>query len=311
MIRAIFIYTLLVVIVGCASHNPEIVQDDFSDVLPNDTAAPSSKKVTKSYSSYSNSIRRVAWVEGDFQNGYQSNRNVAVEKLQQFTQAPDEKDTDKYLDYIATLGAAGRFSESEKLLKVYIKKYPQEKRAVFLLAVHYARTKRIPLAQYLFQQLERDSEFSFKSVVLNNLGMLALQEKNKEGAIEYFEKATKATPPTAAPYVNLGSFYLQSRSYGSAEKLFRQAVAIDGDFEDAVLGLGVSLEGIGKAEEAHQVYAAFLESHTESLSVLFNDAVVLGSKLNQKEQAAQMMLRYIQRGGKETAKAQGIIQTWR
>ena len=140
---------------------------------------------------------------------------------------------------------------------------------------------------------------------------MALQDKNRPLAITYFEKAVKAQPPTAAPYVNLGALYLQSRSYHDALPLFSKAYEIDSDFEDAALGYGVALEGTGKLDEAHKVYAEYSDSHPNSLSTLYNNAIVLGNRLKKRDEAAQLMLRYIQRGGKETAKAHEIIQTWR
>jgi len=257
-------------------------------------------------------LRYLAWLEGDYQSAYEPHRDVAAEKLHKFGgKVPDVADTEEYLKYLSLLDASGRTTEAGKLLKNYLGKHPNEKRAVFLLGVHYQRAKKKELAHYIFSTLEKDTKFAWRSLVLNNLGMMAFQEKNREKAIDLFEKATKSQPPTAAPHVNLGSLYLQSRSYADAEALFRKALDIDDEFEDAALGLGASLEGQAKFAEAHQVYASFLNDNPDGLSVLYSDAVILGNRLKQRDAAAEMMLRYIQRGGKETAKAHDIIQTWR
>lgn len=254
--------------------------------------------------------RFLAWFEGDLQTNYQTNREVAEAKLSGL-QAPALSDSDEYLEYLSLLDASGRTGEAEKKIKEYLKKFPQDKRGVFLLAVHSHRVQKKELATYFFAQLEKDNSFVWKSLLYNNLGMIALQDKNKEQAISYFEKATTAEPKTAAPHVNLGAIYLQARNYSSAEKFFRSAVGIDSEFEDAALGLGLCLEGQGKFEEAHKVYSDMLAANTESLSVLYNDAILLGNRLNRKEEASQLMLRYVQRGGKEAARAQQIIQSWR
>ena len=256
--------------------------------------------------------RYLAWLEGNYQTDYEPDRKVASEKAKRWdSKAPDMAETEEYLEYLSTRDASGKASDSEKLLKQFLSRNPNEKRAVFLLGVHYLRGKRRELAQYFFSQLEKDPKFVWKSLLYNNLGMIALQDKNRDLAIDYFEKATKAQPPTAAPFVNLGALYLQSRSFVDAEPLFRKALDIDDEFEDAALGLGVCLEAQGKFNEAHKVYASFLSDNPDGLSVLYNDAVVLGSRLKQREQAAEMMLRYIQRGGKETARAHEMIQSWR
>lgn len=256
--------------------------------------------------------RYVAWIEGDLQTGYGIDAQEATRELSEWEgSAPEMQDTDKYLEYLSVLDASGRGPEAEGKIKTYLAKFPSEKRGVFLLAVHYMRARKKELAAYFFKELEKDKAFKWRSLVLNNLGMLALEEKNRIAAVDYFEKATHSSPPHAAPLVNLGAIYLQSRSYSDAENLFRRAAELDKEFEDAVLGLGVALEGQKKFEEAHRVYTEFMSANSNALSVVYNDAILLGNQLRQKEQAAQLMLRYIQHGGKESAKAHDAMQTWR
>lgn len=255
--------------------------------------------------------RHLAWLEGDLQNDYEPDRKIAEEKLKKLEGKVEGADVDTQLEYLSVLDASGKTTEAEKKIKAFLAANPDNKRAVFLLGAHYLRTKKKELARFLFAQLEKDSSFSWKSLLYNNLGMLALQEKNRRGAMDYFEKAVKAEPPTAAPLVNLGALYLQSRSYEMAHPLFERAVSIDDEMEDAYLGLGASLEGLGKFEEAHRVYANALSKNSNALSALYNDSVILGNRLKRRAEAAEQMLRYIQRGGKETAKAHEIIQGWR
>ena len=256
--------------------------------------------------------RRVAWMEGDVENDFEPNRKVAEARVSTWEgKIPEVADGDKFLEYAATLGAAGQNALAEKKLREYLAKNPKDKKAVFVLAGQYLRTNRKELATYLYQQLEKENEFPWKASLLNNLGLLALRDKNRILALDYLDRATKASPASAAPLVNLGSIYLQSRSWLDAEKLFARAREIDASFEDASLGLGLSLEGQGKLEEAHAVYGEHLSNNAEASSVLFNDAVLLGSRLKRKEEAAQLMQRYLQRGGKETARAHEFIQNWR
>lgn len=323
MIKKIFLMVVVVVLVSCSSKqvahkgNCEDVLVRMSNsgktkencrksmmALCTDEIDPIQAKMAP--------MRYLAWMEGTYQTSYEPDRVVAAEKLQKYDgKVPEISETEEYLKYLSVLDASGRTTEAEKFIKTYLGKFPNEKRAVFLLAVHYQRTKKKELAQYLFATLEKDAKFPWRSLVLNNLGMMAFQERNRDRAMDLFERATKAQPPTAAPFVNLGSLYLQSRSYLDAEALFRRAKDIDGEFEDASLGLGSALEGQGKFAEAHQVYASYLSDNPDGLSVLYNDALVLGNRLKQKDEAAEMMLRYIQRGGKETAKAHDVMQNWR
>ncbi len=275
-------------------------------------ASCSSSQVANKDASSGGVARYLAWYDGDYQTDYKADRAVADSRLAQLEASPPKvDDEDTYLEYISLLDADGRYPDALQKIRAFLDANPNDKRAVFLLAVHYWRVQKKELAQYFFAQLEKDDKFPWRSLLLNDLGMIALQDHNRPKAIDYFEKATKASPATAAPFVNLGALYLQSHSWSAAEPMFVKARGLDEDFEDASLGLGVALEGQGKFDEANQVYSAFMSGHPGSHSVLYNDAMLLGNRLNRKEEAAQLMLRYVQSGGKETAKAQEIIQSWR
>jgi Flp pilus assembly protein TadD len=308
--QALVTVVSLLALSACAGHSTKETVSDTT--TPGPCEYRSMEERGQPEPAFSCVFRRDAWLEGEVQTGYEPDRNLAEEKLKKTeSSVPDQADTEKYLEYLSLLDASGRASKAEAEIKAYLFKHPHEKRALFLLGVHYMRAKKKDLAQYFFSQLEKDAKFPAKSVLFNNLGMLALGDGNRPEAIEYFEKATKAEPPTAAPFVNLGALYLQSHSYADAEKMFTRAHEIDGDFEDAILGLGSALEGLGKFAEAHNAYTSYMQGHSDALSVLYNDATILGNRLKQKELASQEMLRYIQRGGRESAKAHENLQNWR
>ncbi len=215
----------------------------------------------------------------------------------------------RYLEYLESQAGVGE--ATEKKLKEYLVKNPGDKKALYLLALHFQKAKKTELALFFYGQLEKDSNFRAKSLILNNLGLMALQDRDRELAFSYFERATKEEPNLAAAYANLGALHLQSRSFAEAERVFRKAEAFDRDFEEAALGLGVALEGQGKFEAAHEIYTEFLDDNGKALAVLFNDALILGNRLGQKEKALELMTRYLQNGGKESSKAQETIRNWR
>lgn len=257
-------------------------------------------------------MRYPAWLDGDYQSSYRGNRKALSEKLEKWTvKPPAATDTDEYLEYLSTLDAAGRAKEAGEKIRKYLKDHPKETRAAFILAVHSLRTGNRELAEYFFARLEKDETFPWKSMLYNNQGMLALKDGDRYRAIAFFEKAAAAKPPIAAPHVNLGSLYLRSGNYADAEKAFFLATKLDEDFEDAFLGWGGALEGLGQFDKAHQVYADFLGGHPDAMSVAYNDAILLGNRLNRKTEAAELLVRYVRRGGKESAKAQEFIQNWR
>lgn len=252
------------------------------------------------------------WFDGESSTDFDPYRKILSEKLEESESDKEEPlDNEKYLDYLAMLDAGGKKGSVEAKIKAFIAKNPDEKRGLFLLGVHYMRTKRKELASHFFGVLEKDPQFSWKSLLYNNLGMMSLQDKDREKAMSYFDKAVNAEPAIAAPRVNLASFYLQSKSYADAQPLFKRALELDKDFEDAALGLGLCYEAQGKFNEAHKVYSDFYDAHPNALTVLYNDALILGRNLGKKEEASEIMLRYIQRGGKESAKAHEMMQGWR
>lgn len=255
--------------------------------------------------------RYLAWLEGDYQNNYEPSREVAAQRMKRWEgEVPSVENTDEYLEYLSLLDATNP-REGEGKIKSYLAKNAGEKRAVFLLGVHYMRARMQEMANYFFNQLEKDNSFAWKSLLYNNLGMLALRDGNRVQAMDYFEKALGAAPRIAAPYVNLGAIYLQGRNYADAEKTFATAVQVDGEFEDAVLGLGSAQEGSGKFAEAWETYKSFIDRNPGAVSTLYNASLVLGNRLGRTADAEALMQRYIQRGGKETAGAQKMIEIWR
>ncbi|MBI4404778.1 MAG: tetratricopeptide repeat protein [Deltaproteobacteria bacterium] len=256
-------------------------------------------------------LRYLAWLEGTVQTDYDVDKKAIQSRLEVFRNSPPlATDVETYLEYLSVLDASDS-ARADKEIKQFAANHPGEKRLAFLLAVHYLRANKKELAAYYFHQLEKDPHFPWKSLLYNNLGLLALKDGNRILAMDYLDRAIKATPAVAAPFVNLGAIYLHSRSYADAGKLFVRALEIDDDFEDAALGLGGSLEGQGKYEEAHSIYSDFIASHPNALSALYNDSVILGKRLKRQQEASQQLLRYVQRGGKESARAQEMLQSWR
>jgi tetratricopeptide (TPR) repeat protein len=224
---------------------------------------------------------------------------------------PSIESAEDYLDYLINLSASGKNPEAEGKIKKYLTRYPEEKRAVFLLGVNYLRNKKRELANYFFNQLDKSSGFKWRSLVNNNLGMLALQDKNRIQAISLFEKATQEEPENAAALMNLGSLYEEGADTKDSLKLFEKAFGLSPESEDAVLGYGIALEGEGQYEKAAKVYQAFIADNPNAVSPLFNYSILLGNRLKRREEAAQIMLRYIQKGGKQTARAHEIMKSWR
>lgn len=231
--------------------------------------------------------------------GKASNEEIDINK-------PDEA-----IEKLTAIVSFGKAGQAEGLIKKFLIRYPEDKRAIFLLASEYLKRGKKELASYFLGQLEKEGSFSWRGLVSNNLGMLALQDKNRIQAIGLFERAASEPPPHPYALVNLGSLYLEGFGFKDALPLFEKAVELDPNNEDAVLGLALALEGAGNVEKAAEVYDRFISENPNATTVLFNYSILLGNSLKKRDQAAQIMLRYIQRGGKESPRAHEIMKNWR
>jgi tetratricopeptide (TPR) repeat protein len=225
--------------------------------------------------------------------------------------APEPTDKKNFLAYIATIDTQGRVADVEKKLRAYLAANPNDAIAQFLYANHSWRTGKKEMAYFFWSKLEKDSDFEWKSLLYNQYGAIALGEKRPLVAMDWFEKATEASPAYAPAFVNLGALYLESGSYRDAEVLFLRATQQNDKWEEAALGLGSALEGQGKFQEASSYYSDFVGDNSNALQALYNHAVLLGNRLGQREKASKLMMQYLQRGGKDTARAQKILGTWR
>jgi TolA-binding protein len=225
--------------------------------------------------------------------------------------APEPKDVDNYLAYLASIDSVNRSQEVEKRLTAFMAENPKDLRAQFIFANHSWRTGNREMARFFYSKLEKEPEFEWRSLLLNQYGTIALEEKRPVVAADWFEKAMESQPQYAPVFVNLGSMYLESGNYRDAEVLFLRATKMDSAWEDAAVGLGSALEGQGKFQEAAETYAEFLSDNSDALQALYNHALILGNRLNQRVKASQLMLQYLQKGGKDTVRAQKILGTWR
>jgi len=215
------------------------------------------------------------------------------------------------IETLVRVVSTGKAGQAQGAIKKYLIRYPEDKRAVYLLAADYLRLGKKDLAQYFFDQLEKDPAFQWKGLINNNLGLMAYQEKNRVQATALFEKAIEQSPPHPSALINLGSLYLEGYGFKDALPVFEKAVELNSNNEDAILGLGLSYEGVNEHEKAAKAYDQFISDNPNASQALFNYSILLGNVLKQRERAAQMMLRYIQRGGKEAGRAHEIMKTWR
>ena len=70
---------------------------------------------------------------------------------------------------------------------------------------------------------------------------------------KYLQKAVKINPNSKYAYLELGNFYLKNKEYTLANENFKNAVLIDGNFFEALMGLGISYVEEGNLSDGIKV----------------------------------------------------------
>ncbi|MBT9547282.1 MAG: tetratricopeptide repeat protein [Candidatus Sericytochromatia bacterium] len=138
---------------------------------------------------------------------------------------------------------------------------------------HTARTgqplneaeKQIYAWIYLREELQKDPN---NVNVLNDLGRLALKEKDPDEALDYLEKAIALAPEHPSVMFNLGLLKLQTQDYAEAADLFKNVLTVDPHHPKAAFNLGKSLQHLGKKAEAKAIWTDLLKLHPDDLQVL-------------------------------------------
>lgn len=102
------------------------------------------------------------------------------------------------------------------------------------------------------------------ALVLNRLGRVYLNLKDKGSAKEYYRQATVAEPAWISPWVNFGAICLDLNDPYSAEPALRQAIGIDAQKASAHNLLGQALERQTRLCEAMAEYSTALELATSN-----------------------------------------------
>ena len=107
---------------------------------------------------------------------------------------------------------------------------------------------------------------------LNNLGTAYLASENWDKAIECFEELTRdllyATPHFA--FTNLGFAYYQKKNYPLAEKYYLEALKIEPGFDLALRGLGRTFVAMGRITDAVEVFERAVRSSPRFAQLYFD-----------------------------------------
>jgi tetratricopeptide (TPR) repeat protein len=112
------------------------------------------------------------------------------------------------------------------------------------------------------------------SLVLNRLGRVYVNLKDKGNAREFYRQATVAEPGWIWPWINLGAVYLDLNDPNAAEPALRKAIGLDSQKAFAHNLLGQALEKQSRACEALEEYSTALELVTSNPTNTVNSDVL-------------------------------------
>jgi tetratricopeptide (TPR) repeat protein len=104
--------------------------------------------------------------------------------------------------------------------------------------------------------------------ILNDLGSLALKEKDPDEAQGYLDQAAELAPEHPSVLFNLGLLKLQTQDYAEAAELFKKVLKVEADHSKAAFNLGWALQQLGKKAEAKAIWTDLLKLHPDDLQIL-------------------------------------------
>jgi tetratricopeptide (TPR) repeat protein len=107
------------------------------------------------------------------------------------------------------------------------------------------------------------------SPLLNNLGILFMQNDNLKEAIPKFERAILLQPQSSAPYINLAGLLLrEQRNTAKAIDLLEQAVQIDNQNPLSLQSLGFAYRKMNLFGKAYRQYQSALSLRSKNIYTL-------------------------------------------
>lgn len=206
-----------------------------------------------------------------------------------------------------SLNKIGRYKESVESLEKFIQLNPKDDQALFYYANSLNKVGQKGKALEIYNQVLRLTK-SESHRVLNNMGLIYVDLKEYDNAIESFERALNVNPQYTAALLNIsgpllelgkydealesinkvlntrpegqysdrawynrGLLLLRKEQYSEAKGAFEKALSINGSNYDAMNNLAIALKHLKKYDEA-------LDNLDKILSKNPNDTYALGNK---------------------------------
>ncbi len=113
-------------------------------------------------------------------------------------------------------------------LQEIARKYPEEKRVHFDLALYYmGKDKNDDAKEELIKAIELDPRYGY---ALNQLAYLYSYKNDFEKALEYFRRYATVSPGDANPFDSMGEMYFRMGKLDESIEKFKEALAVKPDF---------------------------------------------------------------------------------
>lgn len=157
--------------------------------------------------------------------------------------------------------------------------------AVFLAVQAYERTSVWQDSKALWTDAIKTHPKS--AVARNNLGLVYLNEANRQMAIPEFIQAAQLRSDFADPYVNLGLAYLDLKQINEASAALNEALRINPKLPSAHVNMALILEAQGQLPQAGEHYVRALELDPDLTTARYNLGVIY-YRLKQPDKALAM-----------------------
>jgi len=166
--------------------------------------------------------------------GHTKEGDEAIEKAKSLSHKLTEKER-LYIDALYARYIEHDQEKRGKILEKLVKRYPREKNAHYRLGYYYQSRNRDKAIEEYNKALELDPNFG---AVLNQLGYTYSNMENYEKAVEYFKKYAIISPGEANPLDSLADIYFFMGSLEDAMSKYKEALEIKPDFYSTCAKIG-------------------------------------------------------------------------
>ncbi|MBG7618264.1 tetratricopeptide repeat protein [Herbaspirillum sp. AP02] len=183
---------------------------------------------------------------------------------------------------------AGRFAQAQALCLALLAQAPQHPAAHQLLAMLALQRQALtPARQHILQSLAPRPQHVPSLIIA---GKIAQAAADLDGAIGYFDAATRYQPDLSEAHFHLGNSLSAMGRHQEAIQALRQAVALAPQAMEAVLNLGTALREQGDLPAARAAFAQAVQLRPEVAEGWFNLGLAL-QDLQQRDDAVEAFAR--------------------